>query len=80
MQECGLAYERQFGDGVSRYEIAWENEHHDHLICMGCGKIVEFENDEIEVLQERIAKANGFQLERHKHELYGYCSSCKNKA
>ena len=70
LKDCGLAYERHFGDGVSRYEVALEDEHHDHLICLDCGKIVEFENDEIERLQDELAKKNGFTLKRHVHELY----------
>ena len=77
LKECGLAYERHFGDGVSRYEIALEDEHHDHLICLDCGKIVEFENDEIEELQETLAKRHGFVLKRHVHELYGTCADCR---
>ena len=43
LKDCGLAFERHFGDGVSRYEVAWEDEHHDHLICIECQKIVEFD-------------------------------------
>ncbi|MBW2548794.1 MAG: transcriptional repressor, partial [Deltaproteobacteria bacterium] len=43
LKECGLAFERHFGDGVSRYEVAWQDEHHDHLICIECEKIIEFE-------------------------------------
>ena len=77
LKECGIAYERHFGDGVSRYEIALEDEHHDHLICMECGKIVEFENEEIERLQDNLAKAHGFKLKRHTHELYGVCADCQ---
>ena len=73
MTEAGLAYERRFGDGISRYEVAHEDEHHDHLICTECGLIVEFEDDEIERLQESLAKAQGFILTRHVHELYGRC-------
>lgn len=80
LKECGLAYERHFGDGVSRYEVAWEDEHHDHLICMECAKIVEFEDDEIEAWQEGLAKRHGFRLVRHKHELYGVCGDCQKKA
>ncbi|MEM1415666.1 MAG: Fur family transcriptional regulator [Myxococcota bacterium] len=71
LKESGLAYERNFGDGVSRYEVALEDEHHDHLICLDCGRIVEFENEEIERLQEELAARHGFQLKRHTHELYG---------
>jgi len=81
LKECGLAYERHFGDGVSRYEVAFEDEHHDHLICVECGKIVEFENDEIEKLQVQLAKKHGFVLQRHTHELYGLCADpdCRGK-
>ena len=81
LKECGLAYERHFGDGVSRYEVAHEDEHHDHLICLDCGHIVEFENEEIERLREDLARRNGFELRRHKHELYGTCAkpSCERR-
>src|SRR3984957_1225690 len=45
LSECGVAHERRFGDGLTRYEIADEASHHDHLICIECGKITEFEED-----------------------------------
>ncbi len=79
LKECGLAYERHFGDGVSRYEVAWEDEHHDHLICVECEKIIEFEEDNIEQLQQKVANKYGFKLVRHKLELYGICSDCRAK-
>ncbi len=79
LKDCGVAYERHFGDGVSRYEVAHEDEHHDHLICLDCGKIIEFENDEIERLQDEVAKKKGFRLKRHVHELYGVCADCIRK-
>ncbi|MFW2386944.1 MAG: Fur family transcriptional regulator [Polyangiales bacterium] len=80
LKECGLAIERHFGDGVSRYEVAWANEHHDHLICVDCEKIVEFEDDAIEALQHAVAARLGFALVRHKLELYGVCSDCQAKS
>jgi len=79
LKECGLAYERHFGDGVSRYEVARDDEHHDHLICTGCKRIVEFEDDRIERLQEELAASHGFVLRRHKHELYGLCADCRKQ-
>jgi Fur family ferric uptake transcriptional regulator len=79
LKECGLAFERHFGDGVSRYEVAWEDEHHDHLICVECEKIIEFEDDAIEQLQHAVADARGFLLVRHKLELYGICPECQTK-
>lgn len=80
LKESGLANERHFGDGVSRYEVAHEDQHHDHLICTECGKIVEFENDRIEELQDELAARHGFVLTRHKHELYGVCASCRGQS
>jgi Fur family ferric uptake transcriptional regulator len=78
LTECGLAVARQFGDGT-RYEAAADRNHHDHLICTGCGKIVEFENEEIEALQLRVAKRHGFEVVSHKMELYGHCPSCRRR-
>lgn len=78
LREAGLAEERQFGEGHALYEIS--REHHDHLICTNCGKIVEFANDTIEVLQEEVAKQYGFTILAHKHELYGLCTTCQAPA
>jgi Fur family ferric uptake transcriptional regulator len=76
--ESGLAIQRQFGDGQARYEV--EGEHHDHLICSKCGLILEFEDPEIEALQERIAqRLGGFQVMRHRHELYGLCPKAQGQ-
>jgi Fur family ferric uptake transcriptional regulator len=72
--EAGLATERHFDDGITRYEI--EHEHHDHLVCVRCGKIVEFECQMIEDAQCDIAKRHGFLILRHRHELYGHCADC----
>lgn len=80
LKECGLAFERHFGDGVSRYEVAWADEHHDHLICVECEKIIEFEDAAIEGLQHQVAAERGFTLVRHKLELYGVCPECQAKS
>jgi len=74
--DAGLAMERHFDDGVTRYEI--EHEHHDHLVCVKCGKIVEFECSMIESAQDRIVNEYGFRLLRHRHELYGHCPKCRD--
>ncbi len=74
--EAGLAEERHFDDGVARYEV--EQEHHDHLVCTKCGRIVEFESDLIEKTQTEIAAKYGFRVLRHRHELYGHCSNCRD--
>jgi Fur family ferric uptake transcriptional regulator len=79
LSECGVANERRFGDGLTRYELADDTAHHDHLICVDCGDIVEFEEPKIEELQEAVAAQYGFSLRSHKHELYGTCSRCRAK-
>jgi len=73
---CGLAEERQFGDGKTRYELTFNVKHHDHLICTRCHTIFEFENAEIELLQERVAAKHRFTVYRHKLEMYGLCQAC----
>jgi Fur family ferric uptake transcriptional regulator len=77
--ECGLANERQFGETVTRFEIALHDHHHDHLICVDCKRIVEFEDDAIEMLQDKLAERHGFSLLTHKHELYGLCADCRRR-
>jgi Fur family ferric uptake transcriptional regulator len=76
MAKSGWASSGQFGDRMSRVERRAEGEHHDHLICLVCGKIVEFESERIEALQSRIAHQEGFRIFDHKLELYGRCSAC----
>ena len=77
--DSGLAVERQFGDGQARFEVV--GDHHDRLICVKCGLILEFEDDEIERLQERIAtRLGGFTVLRHRHELYGLCPKAAGEA
>ena len=73
--DAGLANERHFDDGITRYEI--EHEHHDHLVCTKCGKIIEFECQMIETTQMEIADRYEFRVLRHRHELYGHCSDCR---
>ncbi len=70
--ESGVASQRRFGDGQARFEVT--GDHHDHLICAKCGLILEFEDDEIERLQDQIAeRLGGFKVVRHRHELYALC-------
>jgi Fur family ferric uptake transcriptional regulator len=80
MAESGVACEREFGDGLTRYELADGRAHHDHLICDACGRITEFHEPRIERLQEIVATRHGFALRSHKHELYGTCPDCRDKS
>ena len=76
--ESGIASERHFTDGATLYEpFGDEEEHHDHLICTECGRIVEFENDRIERLQDEVASQHDFELTHHRMELYGRCADCR---
>lgn len=80
LSRSGLAAERVFADNLTRYEPISAEEHHDHLICIVCGEIMEFENTEIEKLQDAVASEFGFNTITHKMELYGYCRRCKKNA
>lgn len=79
LTRLGLAIQRKFADGETRYEPNPEGSHHDHLICLQCGKIIEFEDQAMEFLQEKIAKRHGFSMFHHRMELYGYCGPCSHK-
>ena len=58
------------GDGRSRYELKLNQKHHDHMICLETGDIIEFYNQELEELQEKIVTENGYELVRHVHQLF----------
>jgi Fur family transcriptional regulator, ferric uptake regulator len=79
MTGAGLLTERQFGRERSQFEFTdGSEEHHDHLICNQCGVIVEFVDNEIETLQEKVASSLGFALQKHRMELYGDCLTPQN--
>ncbi|UFH58294.1 Fur family transcriptional regulator [Sulfurovum mangrovi] len=78
LEENGLVSSISLGTQGKKFEMA-NKPHHDHLICTMCGKIVEFENEQIEKLQQQIAEENGFVLTDHLMQLYGICSECQKK-
>lgn len=69
-EDAGIVERHDFGDGRSRYEEA-SDEHHDHIINVKSGKVIEFQNAEIEALQEKVAREHGLRLVDHRLELYG---------
>lgn len=69
-EEAGVIEKHDFGDGRARYEES-PTEHHDHLIDMRSGRVIEFKNDKIEQLQKEIAEKLGYKLMGHRLELYG---------
>ncbi|MBK8576207.1 MAG: transcriptional repressor [Elusimicrobia bacterium] len=79
LEEIGLVSRVTFADGQHRYEYAHERQHHDHMICMECGEALEFSSPAIERLQNRVARARGFSVRWHRHEMFGLCSRCARK-
>ena len=75
--DAGLATEIHFSDGITRYEVARPDSHHDHIVCLSCGKIVEIRDQRIEKLQRELAEKHGFSLNGHVHNLYGLCADCR---
>ncbi|MBW2335240.1 MAG: transcriptional repressor [Deltaproteobacteria bacterium] len=76
MCRFGFAHQSRFDNGVIRYEHRHLGQHHDHMICTKCRKILEFEEEQIEQLQIKIAAANGFHMLQHRLEIYGICNDC----
>lgn len=82
LMEAEIAHERRFDEGQTRYELAHVDEHHDHMICISCGRIFEFEDPVIEERQRSVAASFGLRITEHRHEVYGECMagpSCENR-
>ncbi|HVR71137.1 MAG TPA: transcriptional repressor [Vicinamibacteria bacterium] len=75
LQAAGLAQELELR-GESRFEREHNRAHHDHFICQHCGDIIEFESPEIERIQDEIASGLGFEIEGHRHQIFGRCRAC----
>jgi len=65
-----LVRKMELGDGRALYEHKIDDGHHDHIICVETGKIIEFYNEDLEILQENIVKKHGYELVRHVHQLF----------
>ncbi len=76
--ESGLAEEIKIGKQKTKYEQKLRGRHHDHLICVKCGRLIEVNDEKIEKLQDKLAKANDFIPIKHKLEIYGICGDCKS--
>ena len=73
---AGLVTRHHFEGGQAVFELN-EGEHHDHLVCVRCGKVVEFVDEVIEQHQKQIAKDNGFKITEHSLIIYGHCKDCQ---
>jgi Fur family ferric uptake transcriptional regulator len=77
LKEAKILEEQDFGGGKKLYERAQGRKHHDHLICIKCGNIIEFENDDIEKLQDSEAEKHRFKIVYHSLKLFGFCQNCQ---
>lgn len=75
LEAAGLLLRQTFESGKAVFELK-EGPHHDHLICLQCGRVDEFCNERIEALQHEVARAHGYRLAEHRLALYGHCSDC----
>ena len=77
LTEAGLAREVRFGDNKTYYEHHYNHDHHDHMICTECGRVIEFFSAEIEALQDQMADNFGFRPTHHSLRLWGVCRQCQ---
>ena len=80
LSELGILVQVDFGDGCARYELNTADpkvHHHHHLICVKCKKVIEFEEDLLDDLEQTIAEESGFQIINHEVKFFGYCKNCR---
>lgn len=77
LMEAGLAREVRFGDGRAHYEHNYKHEHHDHMICSECHKVIEFYSPELEAIQDAMAAKHRFELTEHLLRMIGVCYDCR---
>ena len=80
LTDAGLAREVRFGDGRAHYEHNYKHQHHDHMICSKCGKIIEFYSPELEAIQDAMAAKHRFELTSHLLRMIGICADCRRQA
>lgn len=77
--ESGLIKQVEKTDKHAHYELVYGSSHHDHMLCVSCGKVIEFYSKPLERLQDRLCEAEGFESISHTLEIMGYCSKCRTK-
>jgi len=77
LTDAGLAREVRFGDNRTHYEHNYKHQHHDHMICSQCGKVIEFFSAELEAIQEAMAAKHKFQITQHLLRIIGICADCR---
>ena len=79
LEQCGLADRVEAADGTPRFELKHDRPHHDHMVCVECGAILEFHNDRMEAIQNEAIREAGFTALWHRHEIFGRCRGCAGK-
>jgi len=77
--ESGMISQRDFDEGFRRFERARGRQHHEHLICLRCGKVIEFVNERLERMKALIADEYGFRHSHHRLEIFGTCPECQQQ-
>ena len=77
LHQFGVVEKHDFRYGAPNYEVTFAKAHHDHLMCVQCGEIIEFQEPQVETLQQEVVKRFGYQLLSHTHKLYGLCRVCQ---
>jgi Fur family ferric uptake transcriptional regulator len=77
LERAGFVEGLDTGDGGRRFEHVLGHSHHDHMVCLACGRIFEFHDEELERRQEAAAKRIGFRIERHSLHIHGVCRDCQ---
>ncbi len=80
LQECGLVAEVGAVNGRSKYELKADRPHHDHMVCIECGRILEFQSPMMERFQDEAIRRHGFVALWHRHEIFGRCRDCWKRA
>ena len=79
LHEAGIVEKHDFRYGAPNYEVTFGKAHHDHLMCVRCGEIIEFQEPRVEKLQQEIIARYGYELLTHTYKLYGLCSRCQGE-
>ena len=77
LHDAGVVEKHDFRYGAPNYEVTFAKAHHDHLMCVQCGEIIEFQEPRVETLQDAVVTRYGYQLLSHTHKLYGLCPTCQ---
>ena len=77
LHQAGVVEKHDFRYGAPNYEVTFAKAHHDHLMCVQCGEIIEFQEPRVERIQDEVVKRFGYQLLSHTHKLYGLCRACQ---